>query len=398
MIIDENKLRRQNVIVDKLIGANGNGAFEAVTGFGKTYTCLLFLKRFKDPNSKIIYVVVPSTQLKEQWEGLLINEGIFSAKVFVVNTFVTEQRRCDVLISDEGHRYSNTESLEFNKVIDCCVSPRKVFCSATFSKKHLEFLKSKGIDLVDSVPLAEALRNNWVSRFTQYNLELTFSPFEQEEYDTCTGQIKSNFPYFNGDLSLVYKLLKDKTLRTEYARDNGYDPNDLAKRATFLQRAISKRKFLCYGAASKIAIMPSLVEKLKGRAIITFSQTKKHADACHKLFPKVSKYYDSSLSPKIKTEIIRQTSLGNNKLLLTAKALNEGLDVDNLNCGIRASYVSTELDLIQSIGRVIRYIEGKNALFINFYIKDTIEKTWLKTAQKNMNNIRWITDISEIEC
>jgi superfamily II DNA or RNA helicase len=67
-------------------------------------------------------------------------------------------------------------------------------------------------------------------------------------------------------------------------------------------------------------------------------------------------------------------------VLSTAKALDEGFDIEGIELGIIASYTSSSRQNIQRTGRAIRYLRGKFAVVVNLYIKDTQEKTWLKRA------------------
>jgi len=394
MIIDEHKLKRQNLGVDKIIEANGRAAIQYVTGFGKTYVAILLMKRF-NPN-KIVYVVVPTIALKKQWEDELIEHEVSNATVFVVNTYTTEKRICDLLILDESHRYSNIDAKIFNTVIENTETPRLVCMSATFSKEQLEFLADRDIYVVDTITLEDGIRNGWISNFKQYNLELEFTVEEQAIYNRANNIVKANLPYFEGDLTIAYKIMLDRDFRERYAENNGWEANDLGFRATNLNKGISARKACVFNSQAKLAILPELVAKVEKRTII-FSQTIKYAEACAKVLGKQAVVYHSTLNANKKEKALTGISVGTYNVICTAKALNEGLDVQDLECGIAASYTSVEREAIQTLGRLLRYRADKVATFVNLYMKDSMELGWLKKRQKNMRNIRWITNVNEIE-
>jgi superfamily II DNA or RNA helicase len=77
------------------------------------------------------------------------------------------------------------------------------------------------------------------------------------------------------------------------------------------------------------------------------------------------------------------------QLLISVDALTEGLNVPDADGAICVSGVSTELTQIQSLGRIIRVKEGKQALFINLYVPDTQEEVWIKNKTKNLKNVQW---------
>lgn len=84
------------------------------------------------------------------------------------------------------------------------------------------------------------------------------------------------------------------------------------------------------------------------------------------------------------------------KYLIAVDALNAGLNVPDIDSAICISGVSTELVATQQRGRVARYAEGKNAIFINLYGEETVEKSWVKNKTKNLPTVRWIESLNQI--
>lgn len=77
-------------------------------------------------------------------------------------------------------------------------------------------------------------------------------------------------------------------------------------------------------------------------------------------------------------------------------ALNEGIDVPQIDGAICLSGVSTELVATQQIGRICRYVEGKKALFINLYTEGTVETSWVSNKTANFLSY-WIDDVEQIK-
>lgn len=94
--------------------------------------------------------------------------------------------------------------------------------------------------------------------------------------------------------------------------------------------------------------------------------------------------------------ILKEFSEGAFKYLIAVDALNAGLNVPDIDSGLCISGVSTELVAVQQAGRVGRYKENKEALFINLYGDDTVEKSWVQSKTKNLPNVRWIESSNQI--
>ena len=46
--------------------------------------------------------------------------------------------------------------------------------------------------------------------------------------------------------------------------------------------------------------------------------------------------------------------------------------------------------MIQRVGRLIRFEEGKIGKVVILYVKDSQEEKWLKNTVKTLNNIKWL--------
>lgn len=95
---------RQTLCIKKWLANKGKGVVIAGTGFGKTRVGTNIIKGIlnKDPTGKIL-VVVPTITLKEQWLSILDKLGFsLNCDVEVINTVITRDWTCDLLIIDEN--------------------------------------------------------------------------------------------------------------------------------------------------------------------------------------------------------------------------------------------------------------------------------------------------------
>jgi len=328
-------------------GAVG-GALAACTGFGKTRVGLNITKRLNP--EELIHVIVPTINLKEQWEELIIEHEIKNTiKVYVINTYVNlpaEERSCSFLLVDEAHRISNEDAVYFSTLIDK-TSFKWILClSATYTREQLDFLAVRGINVFATITMEQAAMHGWVSRFRQYNLAVVFTDEEKEKYANAHKVMTYNASYLHG--LDVFNVGKDKVALFNHCRNNGLDFKDVQKRLALYNRANAVRKSIVYGAKSKIEVIPKIIECV-GKKTIVFAETKAFVEAVHKSMPDTSVLFHGSLANKAKEKALEAIKTNAIKAICAPRALDEGIDIPSLKCGIIASGTSVERQAIQRI-------------------------------------------------
>lgn len=333
-------------------GAVG-GALQACTGYGKTTVGLKIAQRLNKNFS--IHIIVPTINLKDQWDEKITSLGLTNAAVFVVNTYITlpdEARNCFFLILDEAHRYTNEEAKLFSTVLDKTTFSSTLLLSATFSKEQLEFMASKGIHVFCTITIEEASARGWVSRYIQYNLKVKLTDEELEKYTKCSNIMKAHSPFLDG--LDVFTAGKDKRALWQFCQDNGHDYKDIQMRLARFNVSSSARKAIVYGAVNKIEVCKEIVNHV-GKKSIIFSETKKFAEDAYKSMQDVAVLYHSGLRDKQKTLALETIKLDKTKAICAPKALDEGIDIPSLKCGIIASGTSIDRQQIQRINIPVLY-------------------------------------------
>jgi superfamily II DNA or RNA helicase len=107
--------------------------------------------------------------------------------------------------------------------------------------------------------------------------------------------------------------------------------------------------------------------------------------------------YHSKLSKKERELQVSSFSSQKGGVLISAAALNQGLNIPNIDAGISVSFDSTPLTFQQQQGRTSRMQEGKIATFVNLYYENTQEESWLTKRLKGQTST-WLksTDVSKI--
>jgi len=102
-------------------------------------------------------------------------------------------------------------------------------------------------------------------------------------------------------------------------------------------------------------------------------------------------------------QLLKSVLEGLKKWLLSAKALDEGMDWPEAELALDLSRTSNPLQHTQRKGRNGRKLEfgdgtEKKATYINLYVKDTLDVRWLGKAQEGGigQSLRWMDAPQEI--
>ena len=436
--INQKRTVKQLEIVDKWISLKARGYVEAATGFGKSFVGKFAIEECLKRNPlRRVHIVVPSKLAYEVWEKLKLESSWGdNVEVFIINTYMNARRHCDLLVADEVHRYSNEESLLFSELLVNTLSKFCLCLSATLTDTHKAFLESNNIPFVDRVTLEEAEREQYVASFDLYCIKIPLSMkqiAELSEINESFDKAYSHFDQLGVDrsktLTTVIKVLKDKVLEKSINQANGWSSNTCLGLARKTLSIIKKREAFFKKAESKIVVAKRVIEILKEHRIITFSQHTEVADkiaadlhdavAYHgslktKYFVQSqSKYVPEDVAKTMLPKTVKKIGLtkllasakhsfesGEKRVLCCAKKVDEAANINNVNTALIVSFSSSDLQLVQRIGRVIRAEEGKRATVIILYlgsVKKTQEQRWLEDALAKTKEPIWLDDIKAFE-
>lgn len=96
------RTERQKIGVQRWVDNKLCGSLVYCTGFGKTRTAIMCIKRFlaKNPGRRII-IVVPTDALQRQWLSDLADQQVPNTyQVLIINSVVKREWECDLLVLD----------------------------------------------------------------------------------------------------------------------------------------------------------------------------------------------------------------------------------------------------------------------------------------------------------
>ena len=403
-MIDLNSSRslKQQFDVNKWIQHGAKGYFEWCTGSGKSYLACLAIKlcNSRHPN-KQINVVVPTTVLEEAWtdekKGHIKIHGLKNVNVFVINTYVKETHDCALLIIDEVHTATGSKSKYFNTVIDKTKFNWIMCLSATLEKEHKEFLHKRNINCISKLTADEAVKNGWLSPYKVLCVPIELSDEDKQRYDKMHSEFNKHFATFEFDFELAMKCVTDMSERDRLATKLNW-PKERINAAVFnWNRNMRSRKEFLYHVEAKIDAAIEITKTL-GMQTILFGQSIKGANKINNALEDKCVEYHSKLTAKQLKNNLKRLKDGRTKVdyISSAKGLEAGFDLPNLQLGITWSRTSKALRATQTLGRILRKVENKTAYFIELYVPDTQDERWLKNSLKGQSNVYYLKSIDQI--
>lgn len=354
----------------------------------KTITALKCLKTVvnKYPNLSIL-VVVPTDNLKQQWE-IQLEAWIINANVQVINSVIKNTCAVDILVLDEAHRYAASC---FARVFEVVKFHYILGLTATFERvdgRHQ--IISKYCPVIDVITVEEALKNGWISEYKEYQVLIDVDDIDT--YNEYNRQFQEDFEFFDYDFSLVMSLLgpqgfinrsKLRDLRCKDGGDRKAMFTAITHHATSFMRALQARKSFINNHPKKIEIARKIIEARSDSRIITFSNNIKMAES----IGMGGVVYSGKDSKKKGRITLQEFESGTYNLIHSICKLNEGADLKGLSVGIVLGIDSSKIKATQKLGRVIRKEGNKQAEMFNIIINGTIEPQWFANSHKNRSYI-----------
>jgi superfamily II DNA or RNA helicase len=296
-----------------------------------------------------------------------------------------------------------------------------------------------------------------------YNLELvrkcmgSIKPLRNritgQFFDPICVQVARDNGWNGNSAAQVYGRMDRMNLEQAWGNpDHNYAPKKITTRAFFLSNLIRERRAFINNYEPKLDVAKEIFEKFPESKIITFGESIALADKLAEMIGDEAVVYHSKvksieveerkqeirktysgakkLAQKMNTKLITRSDLGyiveykvkrkigaskakeyvlkriqdnrfKARLLSTAKALDEGLDIPDLDVAIIHSRTQNSRVNIQRSGRVARlftYKDGTDKVpyVFNIYIRGTKDEDWLKSSQKESVGVTEIDTIDEV--
>lgn len=406
MNIEQNDIRSQKQADSLNVWkTTKRGTICLATGFGKTRVGVLSTNEYINNNQKVL-VVTPTTNLRDnewpnqfnRWVGSVHPNITIECIHSLYNKTKEELSEYSLVIFDEIHMYFGEEFRKiFELTLDCDVLGLTA-TPPTHNPEAMSYL-NKYCPVIYEITLQEAVKLGVLAKFSTYNLPVKFSLSDRSKYK------KYNHVYANAMFRIEQWKKRTQQMHSIYDIANEFKDKKehvMWQPAKEFWQMMTLRKWICYNNPKKIDVILEILQAFPEKKWIIFTKSTKACDeittAINKLNnPKLlATSYHSKLSNEVRAINLQHYSKSKFNILVAVDALNMGFDLPEIDAGISAAGVSTELTNIQQKGRTLRFKDNKRSLFINLFTDDTQEKKWVENKTKQMNPI-WVKSVAEIK-
>jgi len=437
----------QDAIITKWLNPKlefkGIGFMQAFTGFGKTYIASKIFKRYRAKFSDNIVVIVPNTNLYNDFVQIGKELGLENYYVYIINTYVMSEdesivRDCGLCFMDELHRMCSEMSEYFQKAIPMTRFKYFLGVSATLEKKHIEFLEVYNIKEVFTITVAEGMKLEIIPEYSVYNVGVDLTPKEKYDFYKHDKVFKSAFELFKigggwDEFDLMMACSMAKGFKSKVNRSIGesntteeatsemwcmlvgenidslqglsnYEIVSRIKSKAFIARnAMQDREKIINNSENKKFAVLDILKVIDKRNeskdekdySITFMNSIDRVTEIEQSCGNIGFSYHSKLGTKTKKDRLNKYRQGVFYHLLTIKSLDEGFSERKASIALYEAYSSKVRQTVQRFGRVIR-LDEKNPekkpiaifLYCNPFIIEDVEAEILPNDYKKLHSIQ----------
>ena len=211
------------------------------------------------------------------------------------------------------------------------------------------------------------------------------------------AEFNKHFATFKFDFNIAMKCVTDYNYRTILANELGWSEQRINASVFNWNRNMRLRKEFLYHVESKINAAIVITKELRMQTIL-FGQSIAGADKIAEALGDECVEYHSKMTKTQAKLNLKKLRDGRTKVkyISSAKGLEEGFDLPNLQLGVTWSRTSKTLGAVQKLGRILRFHPGKTAYFIELYVPDTQDEKWLKSSLRNQKNVLYLKSIDQL--
>lgn len=380
----ETKSKEQSNALNAWHTAGYRGSIIAGTGFGKSRCGVLAVAHTLKDGGRAL-VLVPTVQLQEQFKEEFKKWGhtALLTRIDVMcyqSAHKLEGEHYDIVVCDEVHLGLSPVYRQFfeRNTYD------KILCMTATLPEEDEYkqLLKELAPTVFTITIDECVQKGLVAPYDIYCIPVELTDVERAAYKKANNlfvQCKYRLGGFDA-FNEANRILRG-------------GQGDKGAAAQFFN-AIRQRKAVVQHAENKLHMASHIRDHHQDDKILTFSGTNEFTNLMAQALD--GYVYHSGLSKKKREYTLELFNESESAVLCSTKALNQGFDVPDVGVGIIAGLESKALPMIQRVGRLIRFKEGKRGRVYILYVKDSQEEKWMNQATKTLHNVKRVDSLTNL--
>lgn len=386
------------------------GIANVVTGAGKTILALGAIEKLNHPNLKI-KIIVPKIFLVYQWKNVLRTElsvptdeiGCYYGKckdisnkkyvIYVINSARYSISRHIIkdlhngksifLIADECHHYSSMENFRIFDFYPALPKYRGAFYSLGLSATPKTSEEGNALEPflgkeIYKYGFSNALEANIISDFSIFHIGVHFTAAENDAYAEYTESL-ALFLIKLKQLCPALKKIEPSHFFAKLQNLAKSKNERISSLANSILMITYKRKEIVYLAEARIDCVNNLIDRLRDDSkIIIFGERIEVADIIYKQlslrYPAQIGRYHSQMDEQSKKNSLAQYQSSEIRILVSCRALDEGLNIPETDVGIILSSTASTRQRIQRLGRILRKVSDKHTAYLySLYVHESNE-------------------------
>jgi superfamily II DNA or RNA helicase len=350
--------------------AGSRGVVVLPTGSGKSHLAVMAICARR----RSTLVVAPTLDLVSQWYSLLrasfggpigvVGGGDYDVRPITVATYDSAYLRMDdmgarfgMLVFDECH---HLPSASYALAAQLSLAPYRLGLTATYERA--DGRETALAPLVGPVVYQKnivELSGEYLAEYETVRLHVELSAEEREEYASERG--------------IYVAFLREHGIRMSDPR--GWHDfimrasrTDAGRRAL---RAYRRQRDLALSAPAKLEALEGLLVLHREDRTLVFTQDNATAYGISRRFLVPAITHQTKVRER--SEILERFSLGEYRVVVTSKVLNEGVDVPEANVAVVISGSGSVREHVQRLGRILRRSADKRAILYELVSKGTSE-------------------------
>ena len=372
-------------------GNGFKGICKVVTGGGKTFfgmMCILRLLEEK-PDARVM-IVVPTLALRDQWV-LDIQEGIGAPSDEIYShgydSKLLDSHRIAVMVINSARTKSEEVCSEgdWMLIVD--------ECHRAASEENRKSMRGRWIATLGLSATPERQYDEWFEEFLIPNLGSIIAEYDyvQAKKDGVIVDFElRNYkaPLTDGEKEKMSKLTRSIAQERRRLESSGLQTSD------FLLNLLMKRARISQRAENRIPLAIAICKQHIGKRILIFHEYIESADQIVRILDesgfRVAAYH-SKIGDQMRLSNLKMYRDGMIDVLVTCRALDEGLNVPNTEVGMIVSSTKSTRQRIQRMGRVLRTAKNKDLGIIISMFTSHEQDSLVEESKKleEVSSIKW---------
>ncbi|HJP34225.1 MAG: DEAD/DEAH box helicase family protein [Candidatus Latescibacteria bacterium] len=362
----------QSAAIDAWDAAGQRGVVVLPTGSGKSQVGIMAICR----SGRSSLVIAPTIDLMNQWYELLC-EHFGEARVGLMGGGTHDLRQVTAAtyhsaylhVEHWGHRYGfvlfdevhHLPGPRFRHAAEMCLAPFRLGLTATLERPD------GGHDLLDGLVGPVVFRQEignlagtWLAPYRLERREVAMVAEERSAYRVAEGEYRS--------------FLRDKGV--SLASPGGWNTfvrlSGASGQGRRAMRAYREHRRIALGASGKRQVLERILKDHDSDRVLIFTQDNDTVYDISRdlLIPAIT----HQTPTRERRQLLLGFNAGEHLALITSKVLNEGVNIPAASVAVVLSGSSTTREHVQRLGRILRPVNGKQAVLYEVVTKGTVER------------------------